>query len=310
MENCSYFIKDKALFGSYPVQESINILEKEGVKFFVDLTYNTETKITLYYTKYNYYNFPIEDRSIPNNWYDFSVFITHIINIIKKCDKDNKIYIHCKGGHGRSGVVVACILKIFLNLDVSHSLELTRFYHSQRKNLKERWRKIGSPQTYKQKQFVESFFKELYFYKALKSNYTSGFSNFSLHKIKIKDIGIFHTSEAAYNSYKCEDKNYIQKQINCKTPFNSRKLALEIKETIHWKENKIKIMKKIIHIKLFQHEDFRNNLLNTGYRKIIFSDKNDDFWGLGRNGNGSNNLGKILTELRYELYNNNNISLI
>jgi hypothetical protein len=35
MERSSYFIKDKALFGSYPTQESVEELEKEGVRYFI-----------------------------------------------------------------------------------------------------------------------------------------------------------------------------------------------------------------------------------------------------------------------------------
>ena len=47
MDYCSYFIKDKAIFGSFPTQESVYELENEGVKYFVDLTDNDkEKKIT------------------------------------------------------------------------------------------------------------------------------------------------------------------------------------------------------------------------------------------------------------------------
>ena len=40
MNYCSYFIKDKCMFGSFPTQESVNELEHEGVRYFIDLTYN------------------------------------------------------------------------------------------------------------------------------------------------------------------------------------------------------------------------------------------------------------------------------
>ena len=38
MNNCSYFIKDRAMFGSYPTQEAVQELEHEGVIYFVNLT--------------------------------------------------------------------------------------------------------------------------------------------------------------------------------------------------------------------------------------------------------------------------------
>ena len=59
MNQCSYFIKDKAMFGCFPTQQSIEELEQEGVKFFLDLTQPEETKISPYTTKYTYINYPI-----------------------------------------------------------------------------------------------------------------------------------------------------------------------------------------------------------------------------------------------------------
>ena len=33
MERCSYFIEERALFGCFPNQEMVEILEKEGVTY-------------------------------------------------------------------------------------------------------------------------------------------------------------------------------------------------------------------------------------------------------------------------------------
>ena len=60
MNNCSFFIKDKALFGSSPSQESVEELEENGVKYFIDLTTPEEkeqNKVKLYVTKHNYINY-------------------------------------------------------------------------------------------------------------------------------------------------------------------------------------------------------------------------------------------------------------
>ena len=48
MDNCSYFLNNKAYFGSYPTQESVEILEEHGVRIFVDLTTLSESKIIPY----------------------------------------------------------------------------------------------------------------------------------------------------------------------------------------------------------------------------------------------------------------------
>ena len=300
MDNCSYFIKGKALFGSFPTQDSVKELEEHGVKRFVNLTNDDEKRIKPYTTSYYYYSYPIMDRSIPTNNLHFCRFLNKLINLLK--NEDGKIYIHCKGGHGRSGLVVACLLCMYYEIDTEVSLEMTKFFHSQRPVLKEKWKKIGSPQTLKQKNFVKFLFKPLYYYKALKNHHTSGFSNFSLHTICIKDIGEFCSSEAAYNYYKNNDSTYCLKQLNVKSPFISRKLSNIYEHSKEWKNNRIKIMKKILLLKFEQHPDFRKNLLNTSFREIIFNDKNDYFWGKGENNTGANNLGKLLTEIRNSHY--------
>ena len=66
---------------------------------------------------------------------------------------DEKIYIHCKGGHGRVGIAVASLLCYIKNISVEESLKLTNECHKKREIMKEKWRNIGSPQTYNQKKF-------------------------------------------------------------------------------------------------------------------------------------------------------------
>ena len=87
MNNCSFFIKDKALFGSSPSQKSVEELEENGVKYFIDLTTPEEkeqNKVKFYITKYNYINYPIIDRHIPTDWRNYASFIIKICKIIKK----------------------------------------------------------------------------------------------------------------------------------------------------------------------------------------------------------------------------------
>ena len=131
---------------------------------------------------------------------NFAKFIIKLVDIINNTKK--KIYIHCRGGHGRAGLVVACLLCYINKTSPDKSLEQTKNFHSQRKEMREKWRKIGSPQTRKQKSFIFKLFKPLHFYKAYKCGPTVGLSNLSLHNIHIKNIGIFKTSLAAYEAYR------------------------------------------------------------------------------------------------------------
>ena len=81
MEKCSYFIKNVGLFGSFPSQDAVNELEKNGVKYFIDLTIKDEDKTTPYITNHTYINFPIPDRKVPEDRKSFSKFIINSFNL-------------------------------------------------------------------------------------------------------------------------------------------------------------------------------------------------------------------------------------
>jgi ribA/ribD-fused uncharacterized protein len=299
MEKSSYFIESRAMFGSFPTQESVNSLEEEGVRFFVNLTNDYEKKITPYTTKYNYISYPIKDRHTPTDKNSFAVFIIKLTNIISELKNGELMYLHCKGGHGRSGVVVAVLLCYIFKIKPQESLEYTTIYHNRRKIMREKWRKIGSPQTYEQKKFVYNFCKTITFYKACKIGITAGFSNFTNHPIIINNLGIFPTSESAFQAHKClENNEYVEKQKNSISPIYSKKLGNKVKKSDNWNNNKIKIMYKILKCKFDQYKELKENLLNTGISPIIYTNKNDNFWGCGEDFTGENNLGKQLVKLR------------
>jgi ribA/ribD-fused uncharacterized protein len=303
MKHCSYFIKDKALFGSFPTQNDVDELEKNGVKYFINLTRICEKKIKPYRTNYSYIHYPIVDHKVPYNWKDFAIFLIKISNIIESLNIHEKIYIHCKGGHGRSGLVVACLLCYLKKLTPCESIQYTTKCHNERIEMREKWRLLGSPQTNIQKKFVYNFFEPLYFNKAYKHGQTLGFSNYSLHPINIHDMGIFPTAEAAFNAYKDKNnKEYILKQQEAKTPSISKKIGQKCIATENWKLEKNNIMKNILLLKLDQHPIIKENLLNTGFRPIIDNNKFDEYWGIGQNGKGQNILGIIITDIRNNFY--------
>lgn len=272
MDNCSYFIKDKAIFGSFPTQESVYELENEGVRYFVDLTDNEkEKRITSYITKYTYINFPIKDNYIPTDWIAFAVFILRITKIVRELRSKERLYIHCKGGHGRSGVVVASLLCTIFNLHPLEALEYTTKCHSNRSIMRDKWRKIGSPQTYLQKKFVQKFFEPLKVYHTHKNSILLGFSNLSSHPIELENIGKFDNCELAIKYYINTNGNINIEELN-----------------------------NIFDKKIYQNKNIQRNLLNTGLRPIIYiytkNNLEDKF--------DKNIMGKILTNIRKKLYEN------
>ena len=304
MDRSSEFIKNKALFGGFPTQEYVNEFEELGVRYFVDLTCKGEKNITPYKTKYTYIHYPISDRRVPTCWKSFSKFIIKIGNIIKNLKIGEKIYIHCKGGHGRSGIVVASLLCYIYRITPSEAIAKTTKYHSRRKEMREKWRKIGSPQTRGQKHFVTKFFEPLYVYENY-SNYSnyfySGFSNNSNLEVMIPDFGLFPTANSAFYAFKEPSNNkyvgQLESTVDCKEIEN---IITNAPHRQDWDDIKDSIMSTVLKHKFEQHKEICTNLLATGLRPIIFR-SNDIYWGKN-NISGRNVLGKLLSKLREDLY--------
>jgi protein-tyrosine phosphatase len=164
MNQASFFIEKKALFGGYPNHCQILELQREGVKWFIDLTHNNEKNIRVYSNLVdNWINFPIKDGFIPTDKKKFTIFLILIQMVLESLKPGEKLYLHCRGGHGRSSLVIACFLGYSLNLPPLESLELTRYIHSTRPNLRKRWLE-RCPLNLKQKLFVENFFGKFYMY--------------------------------------------------------------------------------------------------------------------------------------------------
>jgi hypothetical protein len=154
-ECTSEFIENQCVFGSYPTSEQLIDAEKWGINMLVDTTNDNEKKIVKYTTDLKVVRFPIKDRGVPENKHDFCRFI---ITLSDHIESGRKIWVHCKGGHGRSGIVVASLLAYTKKISSMDAIILTTFFHSQRKKMREWWRCVGAPQTTEQKLFVHSLF--------------------------------------------------------------------------------------------------------------------------------------------------------
>jgi ribA/ribD-fused uncharacterized protein len=303
MEKSNYFYKDRCLFGAYPTQKEIEDLENYNVRLFVNLT-TEEENLYEYKSKYDIIKFPINDRDIPIDNYNFILLILFLENFVKEI-KNSKIYIHCKGGHGRSAMVSACLLCRLESIDPDKAIEIISESHSRRKNLKDKWKNKIFPNSRNQRYYLKKIFSPLYFSKCFKNSEKNGLSNFSDHKVDIPGIGIFPNSESAYyalrNPY---DKEYIDKLKTSKNPRIAKYIGehyLEIHGNIE-DEKKIENMYKILKLKFNQNEDIKRKLLSTAFRSIVNHNRFDSFWGDGGNNEGKNHLGILLTNLRNEFY--------
>lgn len=295
MDKCSYFVRERALFGCFPTQEAVDELENEGVRYFVNLTYDDESLIVPYTTQYTRIDYPIPDRSIPTDWGTFAQLILRLSDITFNLPPGQRLYLHCKGGHGRSGVVVACLLIQMFNLMPETALEKTSKCHSRRKVMRPKWRKLGSPQTRSQKLFVERFFEPLCFYRASRSGPTAGFSNFSPHTVEISGFGLFPTSEAARQAYRApEDAEYVRRLEVSRTPHSAKLMGSKILPSAEWYRNRERNLRVIVENKFRQHPELLANLMRTGLRPIVERKGSTEF--------DRNMLGRVLTEVRNAFY--------
>jgi ribA/ribD-fused uncharacterized protein len=302
MNKSSFFIENKAIFGSFPTIEDLEYFTSIGVTSFVDLT--SENENLKPYAKHlpddvTYLNFPIKDRGVPENLVEFSKFIIRLCHIIKSCRDGGKIYIHCKGGHGRAGIVVACILCYIYKINPDTALNLTTKYHNNRTEMRPKWRRIGSPQTLHQKNFVLKICRPLYFYKAYKSGVSAGYSNFIINPIKT-DIGNFQNAEAAFQAYKdINNIDYIKNLESTESPFVVKQLGQNCNLPSDWYSKKYELMKKVINFKFDQYPEFQKSLIESNLRCIYHQNMKDNYWGKG-DGSGFNKLGVILMQIREE----------
>ena len=159
---CSFVVKDQLCFGGYPNRTEFHHLVENGFRFFIDLTTPIERdRLSFRYdspsflSHIRYHNYPIRDNGVPENPVSFLQLARESITAL---GQGTKIYIHCKGGHGRSGILVATILILLYDVSPYHAIRITTEAHEKRPNLKAKWKGISCPQMAIQKSFVHHLF--------------------------------------------------------------------------------------------------------------------------------------------------------
>jgi len=114
----SYMVMDRVYAGEYPrdldetkSMEKMKQFERFGITHFVDLTEEGELRpySQMLSSRMQHIRFPIKDVCVPESTESVKELIKRIKEILKANGK-NKVYIHCWGGVGRTGVIVGCLL--------------------------------------------------------------------------------------------------------------------------------------------------------------------------------------------------------
>ena len=139
------------------------------------------------------------------------------------------------------------------------------------------------------------------FAQAERNYYDDYFSNFNKVDIEYNRI-VYPTVEHAYQAQKTTDRILKQTIADALTPGLAKRYGQRVQLRRDWDDIKYKVMIKCLRQK-FQVPKYRDVLLATGTEELAEEAAawNDRVWGLGKNGDGQNLLGKALMEVRDEI---------
>ncbi len=128
------------------INSIINLMEFNEIDYNGNQFYEYEPHLP---SGMRYQRFPIKDRSIPTK-----EFMTSILEyLVHEITSGQTLYLHCRGGIGRTGIVTACYLKHY-KPDITNYFDWINTKRKQANDPKSHWQ---SPDTSEQAIFVENF---------------------------------------------------------------------------------------------------------------------------------------------------------
>lgn len=130
----SYIVMDRVYAGEYPGHYDekksiarIRKFERFGITHFIDLTEKGELRpyAHLLAPEVQHLRFPIQDVSVPASIESVKELMGKIEGILKENGR-NKVYIHCRGGVGRTGTIVGCLLARQSKYDYNETMKTLR----------------------------------------------------------------------------------------------------------------------------------------------------------------------------------------
>lgn len=153
----SYQVDERIYAGEYArdlenPQPKIDALVRFGITHFIDLTEEGELipYQQLLPARCTHLRFPIQDVSIPDDFQSVYELMQYIDKI--HATPDTKIYIHCWGGVGRTGVIVGCY---YVYHGEPYIKALTHLKESFKECPKSNRRR--TPETWSQERFIKDF---------------------------------------------------------------------------------------------------------------------------------------------------------
>ncbi len=131
--------------------------------------------------------------------------------------------------------------------------------------------------------------------------YAQYLSAFSGHSVEYKGI-LYSTVEHAYHCQRYSDQKILDEIKSARSAYKAWEISQKYKsqQFPDFDDKKVAVMEDICRTKLEQHDDIKRALVESGEDPIV-KDYPDAFWGIGPDGIGRNEMGKIWTKLRSEL---------
>lgn len=130
------------------------------------------------------------------------------------------------------------------------------------------------------------------------------FDNLSAYSINLWGH-TFMTTEHAYQwkKFSVSHPEIAQEILNASSAYLTKKISDANQKIVDpkWYEIRVAVMEEILKAKIAQHEKISRLLLETTGKEIYENSPTDYFWGIGADGTGENQLGKLWMKLRAEI---------
>jgi len=152
-------------FGPFPNQIMIDKLLDKKFDIIVNLTMDNESVFSIECSSYKiqknkYIHYPIVDNDVPKCSMSYCSLVIKLKNLY---EENKKIYIHCRGGHGRSGMLSTSLLIVLKpEKSIKEIIEDINNSHTKRVVLREKWKTKSSPFNYNQYAFLIKIHKNIY----------------------------------------------------------------------------------------------------------------------------------------------------
>tara|TARA_Y100000591_G_C21695610_1_gene625501 strand:- start:451 stop:915 length:465 start_codon:yes stop_codon:yes gene_type:complete len=151
--------------------------------------------------------------------------------------------------------------------------------------MNEKWRKVGSPQTDKQKDFVHKLFKPIYLDNIYLKNTYYPLHNMFNCSIRYDNV-YYKNANVCY--YSLKDRKISKDLSNCRNLYKFKQIIANISQN-NIEGNEYNVLKNIIRIKYKSNNEVQQILKRTLLKPIRYMEDNM-------------NIGKILEEIREEEY--------